>query len=167
VVTTAERTLLDLAGVLPGEDLDRALNEALVLHRVTVPGMVRYVGGLRGRRGGARIRALLHDHGGITRSEAEKALGRLIERADLPRPRTNVRVAGYEVDCHWPDLHLVVEVDSASFHGTPQAFQADRAKEAALQAAGQRLVRVTRWETVRRPEATVARLAVATAARPP
>jgi very-short-patch-repair endonuclease len=166
-VTTVDRTLRDLAGVLTAEELDRVVNEALVQRLVTVQGLLASVERSPRRRGAARLRELLHDHHGITRSEAERALKRLIRRSGIPEPRTNARVAGYEVDCHWSALALVVEVDSASVHGTPRSFQADRAKEAALVAAGQRLIRVTRWEVVRRPEATIARLAVATAARPP
>jgi very-short-patch-repair endonuclease len=73
------------------------------------------------------------------------------------------------VDCFWPELDLVVEVDGAGFHGTPRAFQTDWDKDVALHDAGKRVMRVTRWEVVHRPEATVARLARATAtgARPP
>jgi very-short-patch-repair endonuclease len=112
------------------------------------------------------LRSLLHDHTGITRSEAEAALTRLITRSGIPQPLRNVKVAGYEVDCYWPELGLVVEVDSSSFHGTPRAFNLDRDKEAAITAIGLRFVRITRFEIVRRPEATVARLARETA-RPP
>jgi very-short-patch-repair endonuclease len=166
-VTTADRTLLDLAATLPRADLDRAVNEALVQQVVTVGGLRRYVARDPGRRGAAALAAVLHEHRGITRSEGERRLKALIRRARLPQPVTNVRVAGYEVDCFWPALALVVEVDSAGFHGTPAAFQADRAKEAALNDAGLRLVRVTRWEVVHEAEPTIARLARATAARPP
>ena len=34
----------------------------------------------------------------------------LIELGGLPRPRVNSRVAGHEVDLHWPGAGLVVEV---------------------------------------------------------
>jgi very-short-patch-repair endonuclease len=163
-VTTPVRTLRDLAAVLPLGELDRVLNEALVARLISRDRLLGSLARTPARPGDAALRQLLQDHADITRSEAERALKRLIRRAGIPPPRTNVRVAGYEVDCHWPELGLVVEVDGASFHGTPRAFQADRTKEAALHDAGLRLLRTTRWEVVRRPEATVARLARATAA---
>jgi predicted transcriptional regulator of viral defense system len=175
-MTTVERTLLDLAGELGPDELDRALNEALVRHLVTVPMLVAYLARAPRRRGASTLRALLHDHTGITRSAAEEALHALIAKAGIAPARRNVRVAGLEVDAYWPELGLVIEVDSASFHGTPHAFQADREKEAAVTATGRRLVRMTRFEIVRKPEATVARLAretsrpaaaVATASRLP
>jgi predicted transcriptional regulator of viral defense system len=162
-VTTPVRTLLDLAMTVPIEDLERAVNEALVTKVATRNGLLASLARCASHRGAGRLRAALMDDSGITRSEAELALKRLIRRSRIPPPRTNVKVAGYEVDCHWPELGLVVEVDGAGFHGTPRAFQTDRDKEAALHAAGKRLIRVTRWEAVRRPEATIARLATATA----
>jgi very-short-patch-repair endonuclease len=178
-VTIADRTLLDLATTLPRTELELAVNEAFVRKNATVRGLRSYLARDPSRRGAARLAALLHDHRGISRSRAERALHALIRKSGIPPPLTNTRVAGYEVDCYWREIGLVVEVDSAGFHGTPHAFQVDRAKEAALNDAGLRLIRVTRWEVVRQPEATIARLArataraggatagLATAARPP
>ena len=34
----------------------------------------------------------------------------------LPAPQLNVDVEGFEVDCFWPDLRLVVELDSRTHH---------------------------------------------------
>lgn len=170
-VTIPDRTLLDLATTLPRTELELAVNEALVRKAATVRGLRSYLARHPARPGVAALSSVLHDDRGITRSRAERQLQALIRKAGIPPPLRNVRVAGYEVGCFWPDLGLVVEVDSAGFHGTPWAFQVDRAKEAALNDAGLRLIRVTRWEVVRRPEATIARLAratsPATAARPP
>ena len=55
----------------------------------------------------------------------------------------NQRVHGYEVDFHWPEARLVVELDGYEYHGTRQAFEDDRARDAALTAAGWRVIRVT------------------------
>ena len=52
-------------------------------------------------------------------------------------------MAGYEVDAYWPAQRLVVEVDGWAYHRTRQAFERDRRKDAALTAAGNRVVRVT------------------------
>jgi very-short-patch-repair endonuclease len=83
-----------------------------------------------------------------------------------------VRVAGYVVDCFWPDHGLVAEVDSATYHDTPRAYNRDRRRDAELRAVGLDLIRMTRWEIVHEPERVLVRLAVATAvpregARPP
>ena len=56
-----------------------------------------------------------------------------------------------EVDSYWPRHRLVVETDSWRAHGTRAACETDRARDAALQAMGYRVVRFT-WRT---PDATI------------
>jgi len=56
---------------------------------------------------------------------------------------------------------LVVEVDGYTFHATRGAFERDRRRDAELQAAGCRVVRVTWRQIVDEPEALVASVAVA------
>ena len=80
---------------------------------------------------------------GFTRSEAERRLKQLCKAAGLPIPKTNARVAGHEVDAFWPAQKLIVEVDGWRYHRTRQAFERDRRKDAALTAAGNRVVRIT------------------------
>jgi very-short-patch-repair endonuclease len=99
----------------------------------------------------------------MTRSEAERRLLTLIERAALPRPRTNTRVGRYEVDALWPETRLIVEVDGFAFHGTRAAFERDRRRDADLTAMGFRVVRVTWRQLVDEPHLVVARLAGALA----
>ena len=57
----------------------------------------------------------------------------------------NARVAGWEVDAFWPAHRLVVEIDGYRYHATRAAFERDRRKDAALQAAGYRIIRIT-WK---------------------
>jgi very-short-patch-repair endonuclease len=73
-------------------------------------------------------------------------------------------VGAFMVDAWWPSRRLVVEVDGFRFHGTRRAFERDRRRDAELQAAGQRVVRVT-WRQLRRePLAVAASLATLLAA---
>jgi very-short-patch-repair endonuclease len=122
-LTTPARTLKDLKRTMPAGEYDRAAEQAQIL------GLV------------------IPDHAslqeGFTRSEGERRLKRLCKAANLPVPRMNQRVAGYEVDAYWPAHRLVVEVDGWGYHATRAAFERDRRKDAALQAAGNRVVRVT------------------------
>ena len=83
----------------------------------------------------------------------------LIERGGLPRPRVNSRVAGHEVDLHWPEAGLVVEVDGYAFHSRPSDFERDHLREQDLAAAGMRISRVSRRQLVEEPEAVLVRLA--------
>jgi very-short-patch-repair endonuclease len=122
-LTDPARTLRDLARVLPSNELERAKERAEMLGLV-IPD-------------DASLNA------GFTRSEAERRLKALCKAAGLPRPLTNARVAGYEVDAFWPAHRLIVEVDGFAYHSSRQAFERDRRKDAALTAAGNRVVRIT------------------------
>jgi very-short-patch-repair endonuclease len=53
-----------------------------------------------------------------------------------------------------PSDRAVVEIDGWRYHGTRQAFERDRRKDAALQAAGYRVIRIT-WRRPRREPYTV------------
>jgi very-short-patch-repair endonuclease len=149
-LTSPARTLADL-----DDDVERAYNEALVLGLVTHQEVRRHAAR------SSTLRAVVEDSPGMTRSRMERALKALIKRAGLPAPQTNVKVAGYEVDMYWPDHRLVVEFDGWSTHSSRTAFEADRLKDAALQLAGERVMRVTGRQLEGRPEQLIARLAMA------
>jgi very-short-patch-repair endonuclease len=50
-----------------------------------------------------------------------------------------------EVDFYWPTHRFIVETDGWQTHRTRAAFESDRARDAALQASGYRVVRFTHW----------------------
>jgi very-short-patch-repair endonuclease len=118
-----------------------------------------------GRRGGPALRPLLDDDRkpALTRSEAEARLLGLLRAADLPPTAVNERVGRHEVDFLWNEQRLVVEVDGFAYHAHRAAFERDRIRDAELQAAGYRVIRVTWVQIESRPEAVIARLAQALA----
>ena len=118
----------------------------------------------RSRPGVAALREVAAENPGLTRSKAERLVRALVKRAGLPAPQSNVRVAGYEVDLYWPAQRLVVEYDGWDTHSSRAAFESDRLKDAALQLAGERVLRVTGRQLERRPEELVARFATGLAA---
>ena len=148
-LTSPAQTLADL----PPAELDRAYNEALVLGLVTHPEVRALAARSRA------LRAIVEDIPGMTRSRMERELRSLIKRAGLPAPQTNVRLHGHEVDMYWQDHRLVVEFDGWSTHSSRTAFESDRLKDAALQLAGERVLRVTGRQLRDSPEALVARFA--------
>jgi very-short-patch-repair endonuclease/predicted transcriptional regulator of viral defense system len=147
-VTTAARTLLDLAAVVPRHALERAVHEAEVQRLGDATPLPELVERHRGRRGVARLRAVLDVGAQHTRSDLEARFLALLDDHGLPRPATNVVVEGLEVDCLWRDARLVAELDGHAVHATRRAFEGDRARDRALLAAGLRVVRVT-WRQVR------------------
>jgi very-short-patch-repair endonuclease len=156
-LTNPARTLLDLAPLLPQHDLDRATEQAQVLGLASHHDIEALLD--QGARGTKALRAALHDEPSLTRSEAERRFRQLIRAARLPRPETNARVAGYEVDFLWRSHRLVVEVDGFTYHGSRAAFERDRTRDADLMAAGYRVVRFTWRQITCEPHAVVAQLA--------
>jgi very-short-patch-repair endonuclease len=159
-VTSPARTLLDLAATLPPHELERAVNEAQVLRIVTAAAVGALLARTPRHRGAAAVRAAFGEGPAVTRSELERRMRALAYRIGVPQPRTQARVLGFTVDFLWPDERVVVETDGFASHGTRMRFESDRARDAALQAAGYRVLRFTWRQLVETPEIVAARLAV-------
>lgn len=160
-VTTIPRTLLDIAEEAPGI-LPRAWDAAERLQLLDVGAVQRVCEEAHGRRGLKHLVPLVEDRTrvvGDTRLELEARLFELCRRHGLPLPSCNVLVEGYLVDALWPERRLIVELDSWKFHSGRQAFEADRERDAALQAAGYRVVRITWRQLERNPERVAALIA--------
>jgi very-short-patch-repair endonuclease len=100
-----------------------------------------------------------------TRSELEDVVLDLMLRGGLRHPDVNVpiRVGGRRVvpDFRWPEQRLVVEADGARFHDGEVARVDDAARQALLELAGERVIRV-RWEqAVCRETQTLGRMTAA------
>jgi very-short-patch-repair endonuclease len=158
-VTAVPRTLLDIAAVdhpYLGAALSRASRHGL-LDLIALDALVTRS---RGFRGVARLRNALaiHRTPGFTRSDLERRFLMLIARAGLPRPSSNVRVAGYELDVYWPSLRFAIELDTYDYHGDRWAFEKDRIRQEDLKLAGIEIVRVTGVRLDREPTAVMHRL---------
>ena len=86
-----------------------------------------------------------------------------MRKAGLPEPDANSAVdapdhPGLVPDFYFPAHHLVVETDGWETHGTKAAFKSDRRKDAALTAAGYRVMRFTYDDVVYEPDTVVERL---------
>jgi very-short-patch-repair endonuclease len=144
-VTTVARTLLDLAEVTDQGGLERAFETAERNELLDMRAVLLTCRRNPGRRAHKRLRPLLPSLSPAepTRSELERLFQRLCRLADLPLPRMNALVEGFEVDAFWPEARMVGEVDSWQFHKTRAAFERDRTRDAALLVAGYRVVRIT------------------------
>jgi very-short-patch-repair endonuclease len=164
-VTAPGRTLTDLAGVLAPRELERAVARAQRLQLITDDALLATLARHRGVPGIATLAAVLGQEGGaaFTRSELEDLFAEEGRRFGLSAPRRNVRVAGYELDCYWPEARLAVELDGAAWHGSWQSQVNDRRRDRELSAAGIQVIRVTWSELVHDRERTMVRIAQALA----
>ena len=149
--STPARTLLDLAGVVPGQALERALDEAEILR---LPGPQPLLERYPRRRGAANLRLLLLTSRSPTptRTVLEDRFHTFVDHHRLPRPETNTLVDVYEVDAVWRDARLIVELDGFATHGTRRAFERDRERDRRLAAAGWCVIRLT-WRQLAGGEA--------------
>ena len=83
-----------------------------------VQGALARVAGRRGRHKLRRVLAAYGDGPPMTRNDAERAFLRLCADHALPTPQSNVLVGGFEVDFHWREARLVVELDGGAAHQT-------------------------------------------------
>jgi very-short-patch-repair endonuclease len=145
-VTSPARTLVDLADVLSEQRLADTVHEAEVQRLLDVREVEAALSRVPGRRGGHRLRRVIAAYDGgppMTRSEAEVRFLRLCAEHAIATPQSNVLLGGYEVDFHWPEARLVVEVDGAEAHHTRRAFHEDRRRDRTLAALGVQVLRVT------------------------
>jgi very-short-patch-repair endonuclease len=166
-VTSPARTVLDLAADGSrdaGRLLERA-KEHRLLDRRRFEATLARAGGHPGR---ARFDTALRAYKPVPatlRSDLEKRFRRLVVRAGLPTPQTNVVIEGYELDAYWEAEGFAVELDVYATHGSPRSFEADRERADDLLLAGIELIRVTDVRLDREPSETVARVAAHLARR--
>ena len=163
-VTSAARTLIDLAPRLDEEALEAAVEN--VLHRgLTTRTMLERrldaLGG-KGRAGSSALRAVLANRGTAPlESRLEVKLWKILRRVE-PRPVrqfvTRVGAKKYRLDVAWPHLKVAVEADGYVAHGGRRAFVADRQRLADLVSAGWTVFPVTWEDCTGNPEGLLQRI---------
>jgi very-short-patch-repair endonuclease len=150
-VTNPVVTLVDLAAVLPEEEVDSALHAAVTTGSVDARRIhehLRRRGG-HGRRGVGVMRKILSVNGRASHvsSPLEHALAAVLCTGDLPTfvREHPVRAGGavYYLDFAYPQHRVGVEAEGWRWHSDTGAFERDRVRHNALAAAGWRILRVT------------------------
>jgi hypothetical protein len=143
-ITTPARTIIDLARIFQGRQLEQLVD------RADQRGLVDFDVLRQAPR--ASLQAVLKRYAPApTRSELEERFLRLCDDHGIPRPETNAHVGGYEVDFVWRARRLIVEVDGYAYHRSPRAFETDRERDVALTLAGWRVLRFTWRHITARP----------------
>jgi very-short-patch-repair endonuclease len=165
-VTSVARSLIDLAGCVSEERLERLLDHALVnrlVRRIELTERAEALG-RAGRKGAGVLAALLEARPESRRpmgSEFEGRLFRALEAARLPVPVPQFRVVlpgGDErfLDFAYPEVKLAIEADSYLWHASREAWERDRERNNELIALGWSFLPLT-WSVVRYRPAEAAR----------
>jgi hypothetical protein len=161
--TTVERTLLDLAALLPPIVLEKVMMSALHM-RLTTPDALAVailVQGGRGVKGTRKLRrtlALVDD--GITGSPGEVEFMDLLRSAPIPTPVCQFEIRFPEgdhafPDFAWPDRNKCIEVDGFDTHGTPDALERDLIRQNRLLELGWEMRRYSARRIRREPQSVI------------
>jgi very-short-patch-repair endonuclease len=148
-VTSPARTVLDVAPGLSDPALRRVVREARLSPYMRDEALADVVARFPRHPGAARLKPFNEAPSGPTRSEFEDAFLAFCDDHGLPRPRTNVRIAGHLVDAVFDAERVIVELDGYEFHGGRDSFETDRDRDADTLATGHATVRIT-WERMTR-----------------
>jgi hypothetical protein len=137
---SADLVLIDLAPELSEAELEVVLVAAESKGLLKRGRLGELVAGRHGRPGIPNLERILALEPALVRSELELSMFSICRRAGLARPRANFPIRVHDrpliVDFAWPQLRMVVEVDSQRFHGDWERAQADRERDQLLSLAG-------------------------------
>jgi len=150
--TSPTRTLVDLAAVLGPAELEHAFDSLVRRgeeHRIKLFETIERVG-RKGRKGiDALITIASRDELGATQSWLEDEVRQVLRRNGIkvPMPQLVIDDASGNFigrfDFVWPEVGLVLFVDSWDHHSSRAAFEHDRRQQARLQGAGWRTLPIT------------------------
>jgi very-short-patch-repair endonuclease len=150
-ITGVSRTIFDLASTESPQRVAAAMKEAEVLRLFDDVSLATLLDRYPRRPGAALLRSLVDATLPRTRSELELAFLEFLVARRLPLPETNVWMQvgdrWIEADCVWRPQKVIAELDGHAIHGTPHAFEADRARDRRLAAHEWHPIRVT-WRAV-------------------
>lgn len=168
-VTSAARTLLDLAVLLPYRPLRRAVREAMAQRWVGVRQLVEVMARTGPRRGTRKLARIVADGYTPTESVLSDIVLDLILAGGFERPDVAVPLVlegrRFVPDFRWAEQRIIVEADGAQWHDHKLAREDDAERQAFLEAHGERLVRVSWNEAVSKQRQTLTRLTAAGAPR--
>ena len=159
--TSVARTLLDLAAVVSGSELEKACDRAEQLRLFDGRAIDALLSRAQGERGTRRLRETLEQldpQTALTRTEIERLMLALCKAHPLPQPVVNgwIQLERHRIRARLPlaqRQRLIVETDGRTTHLTRKAFEADRRRDQLLAEAGYMTLRLTWRQVTRRARA--------------
>jgi hypothetical protein len=145
-VSSISRLLIELAPREPAPELDRLITLAIRKGILDLDKAQSALARHSRRPGVTNLRTALKDY--LPRPERKSGLERafdelLAQHPEIPAPRRNIHVHGWEIDCYWPEQRLAVELDGRPYHRAVRDLERDRVKDAKLLRVGIRVMRIT------------------------
>jgi hypothetical protein len=164
-VATPARTLLDLAAVLPEKGLRSIVRRAEAQRAVSIRQILELLDRSPGHHGATRLRTVIADGPAPTRTDLEDLLLDLLDTGNVERPEINapLRYGTQTIvpDFLWRAQRVAIEADSVTWHDHKLTREHDAYKQAQLEAAGLRVLRITWAQISGSPQQTLARIRAA------
>jgi hypothetical protein len=164
-VTSPERTLLDIAGMVRPTVLEDALDDLVRRRRTTSRTLLQLLDSAnrRGHKGWGTLHELAAVRVGrpVSGSGRENRLRRLIHAAGLPDPVAQHEIRRPDgtfvarVDFAYPKALLAIEFDDYAHHSTRKQWERDRVRQNALVDLGWLPLRITEQQLRSDPEAVI------------
>jgi len=152
-VTRPAVTIVDIAATEPEQRLERAINEADQQGVIRFDVLLRELERMPRRPGLGHVKRLVLRHSfRLTRSELERLFLPIAKKAGLSVPETRAIVNGFEVDFWFPELGLVVEAKSLTYHRTPVKQTRDVVRDQAHLVGEVVPLHFTHWQIARQPD---------------
>ncbi len=166
---TGVRTLIDVAGALRPDVLESVLDDAIRRRIVGLKQLRREAARelFDNRAGIGTLRRLVTERTGIgiSESELETRMLRVLRRAKLPVPvrQYAVRLGArrFRFDLAYPELRIAIELDGLAPHYGKERWQRDHDRHNATELAGWVTLRFTWWDVTERPYLVVAQVRAA------
>lgn len=156
-VTSIERTIIDLAAVVPMGRLARSLDHAVECELTNAERILRRLRVMptKGRTGVSVLRILLAERTDLDPGDFnpfERMTAGLLRRSDLPEPvrqhRLDLHGSRYYLDFAFPEFKVAIECDGMLGHRSATSQAYDLARQNAILADGWKLRRFA-WSAVR------------------
>jgi very-short-patch-repair endonuclease len=128
------------------DELHRLIEQAVRRNLLDIPDLAATLTRNFGHTGTGTVKAACEEYLPHTdrKSGLERAFDRwLATHRELPAPERNLHLGPWEIDCHWPQHGLVLELDGRPYHTVVEDIERDNRKNIWLQAHGLRFLRVT------------------------
>ncbi len=165
--TTLARTILDLAGVVSQREVERAMEQAEMLHRLDARALEDQLERNVTAHSAGRLRRVLAGYQpgqAPTESEFEERMLALCRAIGVPLPQRQFYVDPGDgepmvrLDFAWPEHRFGIETNGRQYHSTSRRFESDHRKQQRLMSAGWRVSWITWRQLHEEPERIAAML---------
>lgn len=167
-VTTAARTVADLARTLPFMDAVVVADSALNEEKATKPELYQVLKECAGWPGVKQARQIIDFADERAESPLESAARVVFEQSGLEPPELQATIHGpdfaFRVDFRWPGQKVIAEADGLVKYNDRKDLLAERERDHLLRAAGYTVVHFTWQELFHAQEVVIARVREALAA---